>query len=203
MKLILRYFKGTLELGLSISSHSSFILHTYTDANWVGCFDDCRSTSDFVSSLDLIIFYGIQRNKIPFPAQVPIEVEYRAMTDAYAELIWLQQFLRELYVPLISKPILWCDNLDATFFASNFIFHARTKHIEIDYQFVRKRVVSRHLEVGLYHPKISWPIFSLNLCQLHALDFSEPSWPSLFQVAQLGGLTKGHWCKYTEGIVVI
>jgi hypothetical protein len=66
------------------------------------------------------------------------EAEYRSMTGACTKLIWLQQLLHELHIPLFSSPILWCDNLGAIFLAFNPVFHARTKHIEIDYRFVRE-----------------------------------------------------------------
>jgi hypothetical protein len=41
----------------------------------------------------------------------------------------------------------WRDNLGATYLSANPVFHARTKHIEIDYHFVRERVASNHLAI--------------------------------------------------------
>lgn len=69
------------------------------------------------------------------------------MAIACMELVWLQHLLRELRVPLASSSVLWCDNLGATFLASNPVFHARTKHIEIYFHFVREKVMSKELAV--------------------------------------------------------
>jgi hypothetical protein len=55
--------------------------------------------------------------------------------------------LTELRVhhPLAAR--LWCDNLGAKYLAANPIFHARTKHIEIDFHFVRERVAKKLLDI--------------------------------------------------------
>jgi histone deacetylase 1/2 len=73
------------------------------------------------------------------------EAEYKALANATAELIWVEALLRELGVRLQEKPCLWCDNLGAVYLAANPVFHARTKHIEMDFHFVRERVADNRL----------------------------------------------------------
>ena len=47
VKRILRYVKGTLQVGLQICKSSSSGISIFTDADWAGCVDDRRSTSGF------------------------------------------------------------------------------------------------------------------------------------------------------------
>ena len=48
----------------------------------------------------------------------------------------------ELKFSLPLPVMLLCDNLSTTYIASNPVFHARTKHIELDYHFIRERLLS-------------------------------------------------------------
>ena len=75
------------------------------------------------------------------------EAEYKALANGAAEAIWIDSVLTELGVPRQRTPILWCDNLGATYLTANPVFHARVKHIEIDFHCVRERVVACELEV--------------------------------------------------------
>ena len=75
------------------------------------------------------------------------EAEYKALANGTAEATWIQSVLRELVVYQSRPPVLWCDNLGATYLSANPVFHARTKHIEIDFHFVREKVALGALDV--------------------------------------------------------
>ncbi|GJS13612.1 retrotransposon protein, putative, ty1-copia subclass [Tanacetum coccineum] len=76
------------------------------------------------------------------------ESEYKALADIVSELTWLQALLHELGIRSSSTPILWCDNLGATYLsAKTYPSVALTKHVEIDYHFVWKKVAQGDLRV--------------------------------------------------------
>uniref|UniRef100_A0A2N9ETD6 Reverse transcriptase Ty1/copia-type domain-containing protein n=1 Tax=Fagus sylvatica TaxID=28930 RepID=A0A2N9ETD6_FAGSY len=75
------------------------------------------------------------------------EAEYWSLVVGATELAWLQMLLCDFGIFLNSPPIIWCDNLSAISLASNPVFHARTKHVEIDYHFVRECVIRGDLKV--------------------------------------------------------
>jgi len=81
------------------------------------------------------------------------EAEYKALANAAAELQWMQNLLIDLHVQLVQPPILWCDNIGATYLTSNPLFHARVKHIEIDFHFVRDQVLRGQLHVQFMSSK--------------------------------------------------
>jgi histone deacetylase 1/2 len=61
--------------------------------------------------------------------------------------MWVQTLLDELGVLQSKAAVLWCGNIGATYISVNRVFHARTKHIEVDYHFVRERVAQKLLDI--------------------------------------------------------
>lgn len=151
-KRILRYVKSTLSVGLTFSRSSSTLVSAFTDSDWAGCLDDRRSTEGFA------VFFGPNLISWCVKKQATIsksstEAEYKALANATAEIIWVKSILKKLGLRNIQTPCLWCDNLGATYLAVNPVFHARTKHIEINYHFVRERVANKELDIRFVHSK--------------------------------------------------
>ncbi|GKB48074.1 uncharacterized mitochondrial protein-like protein [Tanacetum coccineum] len=86
------------------------------------------------------------------------EVEYKALADTVAELTWLQALLNELGIRSSSTPIIWCDDLGATYLSANSIFHACTKHVEIDYHFVWEKGFSTKFNSEAISGSVGQPI---------------------------------------------
>jgi hypothetical protein len=142
-KRVLRYLKHTLDYGLFYRP-GSFAINAYCDSDWAGDPDDRRSTCGygvFVGS-NLISWSA---KKQPVVSKSSTEAEYRCLALVTAEVYWLRMLLHELQVSLAFAPVVWCDNISALALASNPIFHARSKHIEVDYHFVREKVANKDI----------------------------------------------------------
>ncbi|GKC31906.1 hypothetical protein Tco_1039200 [Tanacetum coccineum] len=70
------------------------------------------------------------------------EVEYRSMSSASCEVVWLGNMLYGIGLKDLYPVELCCDNSSAIQIAGNPVFHERTKHFELDVYFVRENVLA-------------------------------------------------------------
>ncbi|XP_026409959.1 uncharacterized protein LOC113305065 [Papaver somniferum] len=148
VKRILRYLQGTFCYGITLRGSPTLKLNfqAYTDADWAGDQTDRRSTSGYCVFLGSnIISWSARKHKTVSKSST--EAEYRGLAIATAELMWIESLLKELQVQVCTPPVLWCDNLGDTYLTMNPVFHGRTKHIKIDYHFIRERVQRGQLDV--------------------------------------------------------
>ncbi|KAH9698769.1 hypothetical protein KPL71_024127 [Citrus sinensis] len=80
------------------------------------------------------------------------EAEYMAATQACKEAIWIQRLLEELGHKQ-EKISVFCDSQSALHIARNPTFHSRTKHIGVQYHFVREVVEDGSVDLQKIHTK--------------------------------------------------
>jgi hypothetical protein len=146
VKRILRYIQGTIKWGIEFIKGRSLAVSAYSDADWAGCPDGHHSIGGFAMYVgDNLVSWCTKKQ--PTVSRSITEAEYKSMANATIEIVWVQTILQELGVIEPKAAYLLCDNLGATYLSANPVFHARTKHIEIDYHFVRERVAEKLLSI--------------------------------------------------------
>ncbi|KAL5537784.1 hypothetical protein UlMin_045380 [Ulmus minor] len=146
VKRILRYLRGTMQDGIKLQASDHLQIQAYTDADYASTPDDRRSSSGYCLYMgENLVSWSATKQKVV--SRSSAESEYRGLAIAAAEIVWTLFLLQELCVPQKQTPILWYDNVSASYMASNPVFHARSKHIEIDLHFVRDQIKRNRLQL--------------------------------------------------------
>ncbi|XP_019181951.1 PREDICTED: uncharacterized protein LOC109177096 [Ipomoea nil] len=128
------------DLGYAVNRLCQF-MHAPTQENWVAL----KRVLRYIQGPNLLSWVSRKQRTV---ARSSTEAEYKALVDVAAEVTWIQSLLGELGLLPNTVPILWCDNLGATYLCPNPVFHARTKHVEVDYHFVCDKVAKGALKVN-------------------------------------------------------
>jgi hypothetical protein len=133
-----------------------------SDSDWGGDLDSRKSTTGNIFTLNnakdncysnIAISWLSKLQKIV--AISSAEAEYIALKEATKESLYLQHFITELfsYTSIINFKIfnkvntIKTDSLSAIELARNPIYHARTKHVDITYHFVRENLLENNIDL--------------------------------------------------------
>ncbi|XP_019155956.1 PREDICTED: uncharacterized protein LOC109152764 [Ipomoea nil] len=136
---VLRYLKGAPGKGIFYPSSSELHLQAFADSDWAACSETRKSITGFCIFLGKSLI-SWKAKKQPTVSRSSSEAEYRSLAVTVCELQWLCYLLNDLHVSLDKPATVFCDNNSAIAIAENFVFHERTKHIEIDCHIVRQKV---------------------------------------------------------------
>eukprot|EP00253_Pinus_taeda_P012544 PITA_12544 len=142
VKQVFRYLHGTSDYGLCYQGRPgldrALDINGFVDVDRARDLDQRRSTSGYVFNL----FGGAvswMSKKQFVVALSTTEVEYMVATHSSNEVVWLQRWFSSM--GLVQGAIrIDCGNQSVIFLAKNPTYHSKTKHIEVQYRFVRDMI---------------------------------------------------------------
>ncbi|MCO5600619.1 hypothetical protein L7F22_054734 [Adiantum nelumboides] len=121
----------------------------YTDSNYAGDLDNRRSTSGYV--------FAMAGGEVSWSSrlqtcvtQSTTEAEYVAASEACKEAIWLGRLVIDLGIKE-ETPMLHCDSQSAIQLARNPVYHSKTKHVDVNYHFIREMVEDKQVQLVKVH----------------------------------------------------
>ena len=139
VKRILRYLRGTHTFGLLYTKQITKNCVGFSDTDWGGDLDDCKSTSGYVFQVGGTVI-SWRSKKQACVALSTAEAEYVALASAAQESLWLQQLISDLTKQPVKQMVIFEDNQSTISMARNPQFHGRSKHIALKYHFIRDQV---------------------------------------------------------------
>ncbi|GKF12295.1 hypothetical protein Tco_0050221 [Tanacetum coccineum] len=133
VKRIFRYLRQSYNMGLLYPKDSGFELITYSDADHAGCKDNYKSTSRGLQFLggNLVSWSSKKQDCIALST---------------AEVIWMRTQLLD-YGFKYNRIPMYCDSKSAIAISCNPAQHSKTKHIDIQYYFIKEHVERGTVEI--------------------------------------------------------
>jgi hypothetical protein len=158
-KHVLRYLKGTKNIGItyskpesdSVTSQNNFT--GYSDASFANY--DCTSVSGyaFISAGGAITWGSKKQNIVSLSTT---EAEYVCLSDVAHEATWLCDLYAKIGYPQTEPTLVYGDNLGSLAIAENLHYHKRTKHFDIKHHYICEQISSKNI-VTEYLPTVIRP----------------------------------------------
>ncbi len=136
LKHIMQYLAGCLDHGIMYMMGDGDLVG-YTDANWANDHANCCSISGYVFLYagGAVSWMSKQQSTV---AMSSTHAKYITAVEATKELVWLCHLITKLQEDISGSTVLHIDNCAADLLARNPINHAVTKHIDVQYHYIRE-----------------------------------------------------------------
>ena len=144
-KQALRYVHATTDLQLEFHKAENLEVIIYTDSSWGDNRDDRKGTGGHVTMFNNrpVAWQSKKHSTTPLSST---EAEYYALANAVREAIFIKQWFK-IYRENDIKLRILCDNLGAIAMSDHSTDHNRTKHIDIQYYFIREHIRKKDMTV--------------------------------------------------------
>ncbi|CAL8167941.1 unnamed protein product [Prunus armeniaca] len=121
-------------------------LEGYTDADYARNITDKRSTSGYFTFVggNLVTWRSKKQNVV---SRSSAKSEYRRIAQGVCEILWLRWLLAEIGFRPNAVTKLHCDNKSAFEIANNPVQHDRTKHVEVDWHFIKEKLEHKLISI--------------------------------------------------------
>ena len=145
VKHALRYLSGTRDAGVVFRKTDKLELEIFVDSDFANR-QDALSIGGYVTMLGggCVAWSSKKQRTV---ALSTTEAEYIALTEGAKEMVWLRRLLKELGSEQTGPTSVRSDNLGSITLSHDATYHARTKHINVAYHFIRERIASNEATV--------------------------------------------------------
>ncbi|CAL2249024.1 unnamed protein product [Prunus armeniaca] len=142
------YSKSTHGRGLLFKKNGHLDLEGYTDSDYAGnIINRCFASGYFTFVGGNLIMWRSKKQNIVTRSSA--ESEYRGIAQRVCEILWLRWLLAEIGFRPDAAAKLHCDSQSAFEIANNPAQHDRTKHVEVDLHFIKKKLEQKLISILL------------------------------------------------------
>ena len=138
-KHVMRYMKVTIDFGLYYDRNHDYRLYGYIDAYWDRTVSNRKLTSGGCYCLGSAMISWFSRKQSSV-ALSTVEAKYIAACSASCEAIWLRKLMSGLFNLELDTTVILCNNQSCIKMTENPVFHDKSKHIEIQYFYIRDMI---------------------------------------------------------------
>ena len=113
-----------------------------------------------------------------------IQYKYRGDAIAVCEETWLRILLAYFGIFIDDSVVLYCDNINSIMLSKNPVYHAKSKHIEVHYHYVKEKVAWS--EIYMVYVKTNDWVADIFTTAFNAFQAAKLYWPMVIWWNMIG-----------------